>query len=155
MRAWTSGSWRASQRSLGAVKPGSARLPVSAMSSSRPTSCSISAHSAAVRPSFQRIAGRRTRSPASSATSPCICPVSPMPAIGPARRSCARTAWAPVHQSSGSLLGPAGPRRRQRVRDLGARDDLAVLRHEQPLDGARADVEAREQRHAAGAPSAA
>ena len=33
---------------------------------------SISAHSAAVRPSFHRIAGRMTRSAASSATSPCI-----------------------------------------------------------------------------------
>ena len=46
------------QSSFGAVKPVSARFPVSAISRSRPTRASISAHSAAVRWSFQRIAGR-------------------------------------------------------------------------------------------------
>ena len=40
------------------MKPGSARLPVSSIRRSRPTRSSISAHSAAVRWSFQRIAGR-------------------------------------------------------------------------------------------------
>ena len=80
MRAYTSGSWRRSQRSFGAVKPVSARLPVSSISRSRPTRSSISAHSAPVRWSFQRIAGRSTRSCASSATRPCIWPESPIAA---------------------------------------------------------------------------
>ena len=58
----TSGSCRRSHRSFGAVKPGSARLPVSSTSRSRPSVDSISSHSAPVRPSFQRIAGRMTAS---------------------------------------------------------------------------------------------
>ena len=61
MRAYTSGSCRRIQSSFGAVKPVSARLPVSSISRSRPTRSSISAHSAAVRWSFQRIAGRSAR----------------------------------------------------------------------------------------------
>ena len=44
------------------MKPASARLPVSSIRRSRPTRASISAHSSPVRPSFQRIAGRSTRS---------------------------------------------------------------------------------------------
>ena len=52
----------AARAASGAVKPVSARLPVSAISRSRPTRSSISAHSAPVRWSFQRIAGRSTRS---------------------------------------------------------------------------------------------
>src|SRR5215203_2792710 len=60
-RAYVSGSCLRSQSSFGAVKPVSARLPVSAISRSRPIRSSISAHSAAVRWSFQRIAGRSGR----------------------------------------------------------------------------------------------
>ena len=60
--AHTSGSCLRTQRSFGAVKPVSARFPVSSISRSRPIRSSISAHSAAVRWSFQRIAGRSTRS---------------------------------------------------------------------------------------------
>ena len=72
MRPYASGSCLRIHSSLGAVKPVSARLPVSAIRRSRPTRSSISAHSAAVRPSFQRIAGRITSLAASSATKPCI-----------------------------------------------------------------------------------
>jgi hypothetical protein len=54
----------------------------------------------------------------------------------------------------GILLRPAGPRRREPVRHLGARDDAAGLVDQQPLDRRRADVEAGEQGHYAVAPSA-
>ena len=50
-----------SHSSFGAVKPVSARFPVSSISRSSPIRRSISAHSAPVRWSFQRIAGRSTR----------------------------------------------------------------------------------------------
>ena len=86
------------------MKPGSARLPVSASSRSSPSAASISAHSAPVRWSFQRIAGRSTRSPSSSTTSPCICPESP---IGPAGIR-ASAACAARHQSSGSCSAQPG-----------------------------------------------
>ena len=75
MRANVSGSWLRSQSSFGAVKPVSARLPVSRISRSSPTRSSISAHSAAVRWSFQRIAGRRTSPRSSRTTRPCIWPL--------------------------------------------------------------------------------
>ena len=104
-----SGSCLRSHSSLGAVKPVSARLPVREISRSSPTRSSISAHSAAVRPSFQRIAGRTTSSCASSATRPCICPPRPMPAGSPARsRSRASTACDAVHQSCGSCSAHPG-----------------------------------------------
>ncbi len=86
------------------MKPVSARLPVSAISRSRPTSRSISAHSAPVRWSFQRIAGRMTRSSAASATRPCIWPDRP---IGPSG-SLARHACVARHQSSGSCSAQPG-----------------------------------------------
>ena len=63
--------------SLGAVNPASASFPVIAIRRSRPIVSRISSHSASVRWSFQRIAGRRTSSCRSSATRPCICPASP------------------------------------------------------------------------------
>ena len=102
------GSWRRSHSSFGAVKPGSARLPVSDSSRSSPIVSSISAHSAAVRWSFHRIAGRSTRSSASSATSPCICPDNPIPANGPAApRSSARHRLGRLPPVGRVLLGPA------------------------------------------------
>src|SRR5437763_1680672 len=61
MRAKSSGSLARIHSSFGAVKPGSARLPVSSIRRERPIVASISLHSAAVRWSFQRIAGRSTR----------------------------------------------------------------------------------------------
>ena len=73
----TSGSWRRTHMSLGAVNPASASLPVTAIRRSRPIVSRISSHSASVRWSFHRIAGRRTSSCRSSATRPCICPASP------------------------------------------------------------------------------
>ena len=69
---------------------------------------SISAHSAAVRWSFQRIAGRTTSSAESSATSPCIWPERPMPAGSPAARSSSSTAAPPSHHSSGSCSAQPG-----------------------------------------------
>ena len=60
--AQTSGSWRRSHSSFGAVNPGRASLPVIAIRRSRPTISRIASHSAAVRWSFHRIAGRRTSS---------------------------------------------------------------------------------------------
>ena len=106
MRANVSGSWRRSQSSFGAVKPVSARLPVSAIRRSSPTRSSISAHSAAVRWSFQRIAGRSTRSSASSTTRPCICPESPIAAGSTSSAASARCAA--CHQSSGSCSDQPG-----------------------------------------------
>ena len=47
------------------------------------------------------------------------------------------------------LLGPAGPRRRERIRALGARDDLALRRDGDRLDTGRPDVEPRDERHRA------
>ncbi len=105
-RLHTSGSWLRSHSSLGAVKPGRARLPVSSISRRRPTVFSISRHSAAVRWSFQRIAGRRTRSAESSATRPCIWPREPDP-VG--RSGAARAAPAPTRWLATSPRGPARP----------------------------------------------
>jgi len=75
--AQTSGSWPRSHSSLGAVNPGRASLPVIAIRRSRPTISRIASHSAAVRWSFHRIAGRRISSRSSSVTRPCIWPVRP------------------------------------------------------------------------------
>ena len=61
-RDQTSGSWRRTHMSFGAVKPVSASLPVIAIRRSRPIVSRISSHSASVRWSFHRIAGRRTSS---------------------------------------------------------------------------------------------
>ena len=109
IRRYTSGSCARSHSSFGAVNPVSARLPVSEISRSSPIVRSISAHSAAVRWSFHRIAGRSTRSSASSATSPCIWPESPIPAGGPAApRSSPSTRSLAVHQSSGSCSAHPG-----------------------------------------------
>ena len=81
------------------MKPVSARLPVSWTSRSKPTVSSISAHSAPVRWSFQRIAGRIGRSLASSVTRPCIWPERPMPATPSVSPSSAFSVAS--HQSSG------------------------------------------------------
>ena len=102
-----SGSCSRSHSSFGAVKPVSARLPVSSTRRSKPTRRSISSHCAAVRWSFHRIAGRITRSAASSATSPCIWPLSPMPAIS-SQSSASSAASVARHQSSGSCSAQPG-----------------------------------------------
>src|SRR3954451_7823758 len=104
MRPYSSGSCRRSQSSFGAVKPVSARLPVNSTSRAKPTRSSISAHSAAVRWSFHRIAGRNTRWSASRTTSPCICPDSP---TGPSG-NLPRTSPAARHQPSGSCSDHPG-----------------------------------------------
>ena len=96
-----------SHSSFGAVKPVSARLPVAAISSSSPIRDSISSHSAPVRWSFQRIAGRSTCSSASSATSPCIWPDRPIPATSP-RAELLERLLRRRHQSSGSCSAQPG-----------------------------------------------
>src|SRR6185437_5637762 len=78
MRANTSGSCLRNHSSFGAVNPGIARLPVIARKSAR---LSSSAHSASLRPSFHRIAGRSTWPRESSSVAPCICPLSPIASI--------------------------------------------------------------------------
>ena len=95
------------------MKPVSATLPTSRMSSARPKRVSISAHSAAVRWSFQRIAGRSTSCFASSSTRPCIWPVRPTAAtsapLAPASASAFRMlAAVPFHHSRGSCSDQSG-----------------------------------------------
>src|SRR6185312_2100092 len=113
MRAKTSGSCRRSHSSFGAVKPGIARLPVIVRKSA---SASSSAHSASLRPSFHRIAGRSTRPCASSTVAPCICPLSPIDSIADGARPCCTATsinWSiacsvACHQCSGSCSDQRG-----------------------------------------------
>jgi hypothetical protein len=101
----TSGSCRRTQSSFGAVKPGMAMLPARAVRSG--TSRCSSAHSAPLRPSFHRIAGRSTRPAPSSSVAPCIWPESPIAVSarlpsGAAARTSATAASVACHQCSGS-----------------------------------------------------
>ena len=113
VRAKTSGSCRRTHSSFGAVKPGMARLP--AIACRRGQAASSSAHSAPLRPSFHRMAGRSTSPAASISTAPCIWPDRPI------ARTCASAAACPAcsraiarviasHQSAGdcSLCKGAG-----------------------------------------------
>ncbi len=108
----TSGSWCFTHSSFGAVNPGMAMLPARAVRSGS-RRC-ISAHSAPLRPSFHRIAGRSTRPAPSSSVAPCICPDSPIPASAfqsaslAAARAAAIAASVPCHQSSGSCSDHSG-----------------------------------------------
>ena len=129
----------AATASFGAVKPVSARLPVSSTSRSKPTRSSISAHSAPVRWSFQRIAGRIGRSEASSVTSPCIWPESPIPATPSVSPSSACSVAS--HQSSGFCSDQPGLGCRERVRDLAALEHLAVLGDRDDFHRGGADVD--------------
>ena len=74
--------------SFGAVKPGITIFPVISLPPGRARSSP--SHSATERPSFHRMAGRRTRSNASNSVAPCICPERPMPRTAAQSRS-ART----------------------------------------------------------------
>ena len=107
IRAHDSGSWSRTHSTLGAVSPVTASLPVTSMSCCAPMVRRISSHSAAVRWSFHRIAGRMTAPAASSSTIPCIWPVSPIAATSaPLTPVVARTdriaVVAPSHHSAGS-----------------------------------------------------
>src|SRR6218665_3473518 len=102
--AKTAGSCVRSHSSLGAVKPGIARLPVICRAAG--SICSSAAHSALARPSFHRRAGRSTWPCASSTTAPCIWPDRPMPrnwrhAAGAWARSCATALSTAAIQSAG------------------------------------------------------
>ena len=124
------------------MKPGSARLPVLAIRLSRPSRSSISAHSAPVRWSFQRIAGRSTCSLLVEHDEPVhLAGEADRGRLDGERRERGLGGAPPV---LGILLGPAGPRRREPVAALGPRDDLPGGRDRERLDGARADVEADE-----------
>jgi hypothetical protein len=72
MAANTAGSWRRTQTTLGAVKPGNTQLPV--ISENRESAFSDSA-SSWLRVSFHRMQGRNGRFCASSRVAPCIWPV--------------------------------------------------------------------------------
>ena len=122
--AHTSGSCLRTQTSFGAVNPGSARLPVSSTSREKPTVSSISAHSAPVRWSFQRIAGRSTRSAAVEQHEAVHLAGQPDRPVAPdgVERRLGRAP--PV---LGILLGPARLRDRERVLLLGPREHLAGL----------------------------
>ncbi len=117
-------------------------------SRSSPTRSSISAHSAAVRWSFQRIAGRRTLAVARRGRrGRASAPRARSSAASAPSRARARLARAPP--VLGILLGPARLRRREPVALLGRGDDLAVGRDRERLDAGRADVEPDERlRHA-------
>ena len=86
------------------MKPASARLPVSSISRSSPTRASISAHSAPVRPSFQRIAGPQHLAVRAEHDEPVHLPREADRAVGQPRR----TASAARHQSSGSCSAQPG-----------------------------------------------
>ena len=104
MRAKFSGSCLRIQSSFGAVKPAKAMFAVRAESFSLPTTVLRYSVSSAVRPSFQRMAGRITASFSSRATRPCICPPQPMPRIWDLSRcsvSCRMPCWTAFHQSAG------------------------------------------------------
>ena len=125
------------------MNPGSARLPVSAISRSTPIVFSISTHSAPVRWSFHRIAGRRPGRLRPSRRGRASARESPMPAGGPALL--AQLGERPLRRLPpvlGVLLGPAGPGRREGIRGLGPGDHGAVLAHGQRLHPRGADVDA-------------
>ncbi len=106
-----SGSFSRTHRILPAVNPVRAGLPASSISFARPTFCSISAHCVAVRWSFHIIHGRSTLPASSSSTSPCICPVRPIPAMAslPVReRTCRMLVTVAFHQSSGFCSAQPG-----------------------------------------------
>ncbi len=114
MRAKISGSCLRTHSSLGAVKPGMAMLP--AISRSCGTEASSSRHSVSERPSFQRIAERKTSPCASSSVAPCIWPVRPSASICVARMPAARAspsrsasaAFVACHQSCGACSDQRG-----------------------------------------------
>ncbi len=96
-----SGSFSRTHTSLGAVKPGMAMLPV--ISRERGSAFSSVAHCFSLRPSFQRMAGRRGLSAASSSVAPCIWPERPTArtALRVAAGSALTAALVAVHQSAG------------------------------------------------------
>ena len=128
------------------MKPGERPVAGQPTAAARPSRSSISAHSAAVRWSFQRIAGRRTRSSLVEDDEPVhLAGEADRRDLGDTQLSQRRLGCAPP--VLGILLGPAGRGRRERVVLLRAREHLALGRERERLDAGRADVEADERRH--------
>ena len=96
------------------MKPVSAGLATIRTNAARPPALfSISAHSAAVRWSFQSKAGRMTLPSPSRKTEPCIWPLRPIPAMSSALNAALDSTSATVffvasHQSSGSCSDQPG-----------------------------------------------
>ena len=153
MRRYESGSCRRSHRSLGAVKPGSARLPVSSISRARPTWFSISSHSVAGslvvpenRWANDAFIGVECDEPMHLTREADAGELASRRYLGDRRLG--RTP--PVLRI---LLGPTGMRRRERIGPLGGCEHASVRGDRDRLDAGRSDVEADECfRHA---PSAA
>ena len=128
---------------FGRLKAGQRRVAGDLAQPLAPTRRSISAHSAAVRWSFQRIAGRITRRSRSRNTAPCICPVRPIASTGPGppvparagpRGSPATRPRAPARSSPGAASAADSRQWRRRRRRR--------LRPPDALDAAGADVQA-------------
>ena len=123
MRAWMSGSSRATHISFGAVKPGRGRTPemrpISGRASRRCRQSSLE------RLSFHRIAGRRTDLSLSRRTAPCIWPDNPTAVISDNRTAVPRSATAAqvaVHHACGSCSDHPG------LGDWTVRSAVAVAR---------------------------
>src|SRR6266545_3344793 len=144
-----SGSWSRTHTSLGAVNPVRASLPVIAISRSGPTAWRIASHSAPVRWSFHRMAGRSTSPARSSSTAPCICPVNPIATTSsPATPDDPRAAWmtavAPFHQRRGSCSLQSGCARQDRPAELVVPTGVSLLSESldaSPLDHLRGHEE--------------
>ncbi len=134
------------------MKPVRASFPVSSISRCRPTSSRISSHSAPVRWSFHRIAGRSGSSELSSRTAPCICPARPTAATSaPGTLDVARTdrmaARAAVPPHGRMLLAPQRARHVEAIRRRADAGDAARLVDEHCLRRGRRDVDPEDVCH--------
>ena len=133
------------------MNPVSARFPSARSRRSSPIRSSISRHSAPVRWSFQRIAGRITRSAGRGRRGRASAPRgrSPRP---PARRTPPRGRRGGEPPGLGILLRPARAAGSRAVAARGDGEDRAVGRERERLDAGGADVEA-DQRLGMGLPA--
>ena len=145
-RAAASGSFRRSQSSFGAWKPVLARLPVIAITRSRP-SRALDLVAFGMRCAHRSRAGPGgSASPSRSRnTEPCIWPERPTAAMSwpcAAAHSCCSTVTVACHQASGSCSVQPGRGVSKRVGRGGAREHGAVRREKDALGAAGADVDA-------------
>ena len=138
MRAYVSGSCRRSQRSFGAVKPVSARFPVSSISRSSPTR-RLDLGALGLRPLV--VPEHRGAQDAVLRVEHDEAVHLPGEADRPFREALRGTPAAARHQSSGSCSAQPGLRRRERVLLGRRREHAAVRRDRDGLDAGRADVE--------------